>query len=51
MECGQPLLPVDNFEATVVHVSPLALASAEHDELRAREYRIATELDEDGVPL
>ena len=41
----------DVFEGTLVHVSPLALSTEDLQTLRAREYRIASEIDRDGIGL
>jgi predicted nucleotidyltransferase len=44
-------LAEDVFFDTLVHVSPLVLSAEELAMLRAREYRLAHEIDRDGIPL
>ncbi|MCC6523582.1 MAG: nucleotidyltransferase domain-containing protein [Polyangiaceae bacterium] len=41
----------DPYPELLVYLSPLALSAAEWARLRAREYRIAREVDADGVPV
>ncbi|MBI3183746.1 MAG: nucleotidyltransferase domain-containing protein [Myxococcales bacterium] len=37
------------FFDRLIHLSPLAFSTAEYEELRSREYRLAAEIEADGV--